>query len=100
MPMKILSLYILFGRGRKISHPIIELRTFGEFTIKSPTNQMAGFLTNEMTESSVHQQCPSTNHKPGKRTNLKTGYKKKQHFQKSQNAIDDSVTIYIVGPRT
>jgi hypothetical protein len=39
---------------------------------------MAGFLTNEMTESSVHQQCPSTNHKPGKRTNLKTGYKKKQ----------------------
>jgi len=39
---------------------------------------MAGFLTNEMAESSVHQQCPSTNQKPGKRTNLKTGCKKKQ----------------------
>ena len=33
----------------------IEFRTFGEFTIRSPTNQMAGFLTNEMAESIVHQ---------------------------------------------
>jgi hypothetical protein len=33
----------------------IEFQTFGEFTIRSPTNQMAGFLTNEMAESIVHQ---------------------------------------------
>ena len=55
-----------------IVHSIrIELRTFGEFTIRSPTNQMAGILTNEMAESSVHQPIRNQEKEPIRKQDTK-----------------------------